>query len=154
MPEPLSGATPTPAPAVIVLDTNAVLDCWLFEDRRAAPLRVAVEQRRVRWQGTPTMLAEIAAVLERPLSPRWNGKRERTLSIPPWRHCELVEAPSGWPHPPGLRCRDRDDQAFVDLALHSGARWLVTRDRDLLALARAATARGVAVVAPQHWVAL
>lgn len=154
MPAPLARTTPAPAPAVIVLDTNAVLDCWLFEDRRAAPLRLALEQRRVRWQATSAMLAEIAAVLERPLSQRWNARRERTLSIFPWHHCELVQAASGWLHPPELRCRDRDDQAFVDLALQSGARWLVTRDRDVLALARAAAARGVSIVAPQRWAAL
>jgi hypothetical protein len=33
-------------------------------------------------------------------------------------------------------CRDRDDQKFLELAYTSGADWLVSKDRDVLKMAR------------------
>ena len=33
-------------------------------------------------------------------------------------------------------CRDRDDQKFLELARHAGAAWLVSKDRELLRMAR------------------
>ena len=52
---------------------------------------------------------------------------------------------------PSLRCRDPDDQKFIDLAVAAGARWLFTRDRALLALRKAAAGRGVTVLRPVDW---
>ena len=49
------------------------------------------------------------------------------------------------------RCTDPDDQKFIDLALHSGAQWLLSRDRAVLKLAREARQRGLAIVAPHVW---
>jgi predicted nucleic acid-binding protein len=50
-----------------------------------------------------------------------------------------------------LRCTDPDDQMFVDLAHAAGARWLVSRDRAVLRLARRAAAFGIAITAPEGW---
>ena len=58
--------------------------------------------------------------------------------------------PVAAPGPP-LRCRDPDDQMFIDLALSARAQWLVTRDRALLVLARRARLRGVTVIRPVDW---
>jgi predicted nucleic acid-binding protein len=58
------------------------------------------------------------------------------------------------PSPPacGLECRDPDDQTFIDLAVAAGARWLVTRDRALLELAREAQCRhAIAVLTPAQF---
>ena len=53
----------------------------------------------------------------------------------------------------GLRCRDTDDQVFIDLALAEGARWLLTHDRALLKLSRRASARGLRILRPGDWTA-
>jgi predicted nucleic acid-binding protein len=50
-----------------------------------------------------------------------------------------------------LHCADPDDQMFVDLAHAAGARWLVSRDRAVLRLARRAAAFGIAIAAPEGW---
>jgi len=42
---------------------------------------------------------------------------------------------------------------FIDLAIASRARWLVTRDRAVLKLAKRMRASGVEVLAPPDWVA-
>jgi predicted nucleic acid-binding protein len=49
---------------------------------------------------------------------------------------------------PRLRCRDADDQVFIDLALVHRARWLLTRDKALLALARRARPLGTEILRP------
>ena len=50
-----------------------------------------------------------------------------------------------------LDCRDPDDQRFVDLAVAQSARYLLTRDRALLALARGARKRfGLLIIQPER----
>jgi len=144
-------ASPTSAPQSIVLDTNAVLDCWLFDDPRVRMLRQGVEQGRLRWHATAGMLDELGAVLARRLPARWETSRERLLSECAWRRCELTESPGAHACAHGLRCTDPDDQPFLDLALHLGVRWLVSRDRALLRLAWSARRHGLAILAPEHW---
>ena len=41
------------------------------------------------------------------------------------------------------RCKDRDDQKFLELARDAGADWLVTADKALLRLARGGRLRGL-----------
>jgi predicted nucleic acid-binding protein len=41
------------------------------------------------------------------------------------------------------RCKDRDDQKFLELARDSAAHWLVTADKALLRLARRERLRGL-----------
>lgn len=141
-------APPHSAPAV-VLDTNVVLDWWVFGDAQAAPLVAALAARRIRWHASAVMLAELDAVLARPLVQRWEPARERalTLSRDEW----IVPAATPAASPPGFLCSDASDQPFIDLALQLPARWLVTRDRALLALAQRAAARGLAIVTPARW---
>jgi putative PIN family toxin of toxin-antitoxin system len=136
----------------IVLDTNVVLDCWLFEAPASQPLRRAVEAGRLRWLATGPMLDELAHVLARPLGARWELQRERLhsesrllalASVVPAVACPPCSAGS-------LRCSDPDDQKFLDAALHERARWLVSRDRALLKLRRRAWEQGLAILEPSQ----
>jgi predicted nucleic acid-binding protein len=140
----------SPAPGIpVVLDTNVVLDWHVFRDPRSPGLWHALETGHLRWHATPEMLAELAAVLRRPLGPRWDSRREHTLSENLRPRIALSEAPAETAH--RLRCTDPDDQKFLDLALHLPARWLLTRDRALLKLRRQAAVRGLAILSPEHW---
>ena len=56
----------------------------------------------------------------------WMRYRERAVLMN-----EVLRAPPGLP-----RCSDVDDQKFLELAWHAQARWLVTKDKALLVLAR------------------
>ena len=133
-----------------MLDTNAVLDLRLFADPAAARLRQALAEGSLRWHATSAMLAELAAVLARSFGPRWESQRERLLADSTWAGPTEL-----WPEPAAvdgtLRCSDPSDQKFIDLALHIGVRWLVTRDSALLALKRRAAERGLAIVTPAAW---
>jgi hypothetical protein len=90
-------------------------------------------------------------VLARGLHPRWEVDPVR------WRQ--------GWEQwatlclPPVLalsvpQCSDPDDQKFIDLAVAYRVRWLLTRDRAVLKLARRLAAFGVDVVTPERCKAL
>jgi predicted nucleic acid-binding protein len=48
-------------------------------------------------------------------------------------------------------CRDPLDQKFLDLAVSVRAGWLITRDRDLLKLARKTRRQGLLIVTPECW---
>jgi len=50
-----------------------------------------------------------------------------------------------------MRCNDPDDQKFVDLALAYGARWLLSRDRAVLKLAKRCRTLGLQVLTPEQW---
>lgn len=140
------------APAAAVLDTNVALDWLLFGDARVRPLAAAIGAGRLRWHATAAMRAEFEQVLRRPMLARREPDRER-----------LLQAFDRWArlHPPAavpcagapLRCRDADDQGFVDFAVAIGARWLLSHDRALLALARAARRRGLEIATPAAWAA-
>lgn len=50
------------------------------------------------------------------------------------------------------RCADPDDQKFLRLAHASGARWLLSRDKAVLALARRAERAGLfRILPPSAW---
>jgi predicted nucleic acid-binding protein len=140
-----------PRPA-IVLDTNVVLDWLLFADPSAAPVAAAIEQRQVRWIATPAMRNELADVLARGLAVRRDADPARLLGT--WdAHAETLPAPAP-ERPPNalvLHCTDPDDQKFIDLALATGAPWLLSRDRAVLRLSKRAARVGLAITTPEGW---
>lgn len=141
-------------PPAIILDTNVVLDWLVFHDPSCAALGQAIADGRVRWLADDGMLAECRAVLLRGVG----ASRAPDLAAidDAWhRHAQMQPRPPDASVAPGrrrpCRCTDPDDQPFIDLALHSGARWLLSRDRAVLTLAREARAFGLAIVAPARW---
>jgi len=137
------------ATSIAVLDTNVVLDWLLFQNPCMTPWVAALTAGRVRWQASPAMRNELAHVLERGLASARGATPQPCLAA--WdRWAEMVPA---LPAAPArrLHCTDPDDQMFIDLAQTQGARWLLTRDRALLRLARRARAQGIEVSTPERW---
>jgi len=130
----------------VVLDTNVALDWLVFRDPRVAALVAAIQGRQVRWVACASMRRELAHMLAHRTLSSWTPDRERALAS-----FDALAALHDEPPPTRLRCRDADDQVFIDLAIASGARWLVTHDRALLKLARRARSLGLAVLAPPAW---
>jgi uncharacterized protein len=129
-----------------VLDTNVVLEWLLFRDPSATGWSAAVEAGAVRWLATVAMREELARVLERGLAAARGADAGAVLAR--WDALAVMQA-----EPPShrLTCSDPDDQKFLDLAFTVGARWLVSRDRALLRLARRAAPLRVEIVTPQRW---
>ena len=132
-------------PSRLVLDTNAALDLWFFDDPAARGLRAAIESGRLGVIGCAAAEAELGAVLRRP---PFSDDPRAAPTLSAWRATVslLPDLPNGsapW------HCADPDDQKFLDLAHAGRAGWLVTKDRALLRLARRARERGLAIVPPQ-----
>jgi predicted nucleic acid-binding protein len=132
---------------IVILDTNALLDWRVFKDPAAHPIAQAVTEGRMRWLASPSMEQEWHQVWPRRAFKRWAPDPMLTLTV--FQHAQFVDEPPRGP----LRCKDPDDQVFIDLALHVGATWLFSKDAALLKLARRARPMGVQVTSLQAWVA-
>jgi uncharacterized protein len=134
-----------PDKPLAVIDTQVLLDWLVFAEPRVAPWVEAIEQGAVGWIASPAMRRELAHMASHPSLARWQAESERVLSAFD-RWAVVVAEPTVTS--PRLRCRDADDQVFIDLALQHRARWLVTRDKALLSLARRARPLGTEIVKP------
>lgn len=133
----------------LVLDTNVVLDLFHWRNPAAAPILAAARCGRASLLTNSACLAELEHVLRRPDF----GLDEDAAAAVLLQYravvalCDSVVAPQ--PLPPLPRCRDRDDQKFLELARDAAADLLVTRDKALLTLARSKyRLAGFRIVAP------
>jgi predicted nucleic acid-binding protein len=137
---------PTTAPSTLVVDTNVALGWLVFRDPRCQAWVNAVEGAAVQWVGSAWMREEFAHMLGHRSLAKWSPNAELALTFFD-RWCALQPPPP----PCHLRCTDPDDQAFADLAVHTGAKWLLTHDRALLKMRRRLALKGVSVLPPEHW---
>ena len=142
-----------PEPDAVVVDTNVALDWLVFRKPSVTPLFEQIAAGRLRWLGCDRMRDELAHVLSRGLGGRL-GDQPAEPVVQAWcSHVRMQPAPV-----PGatqrLHCTDPDDQVFIDAAVVWQARWLVTRDRALLRLAKRARRWGVEVLTPERCLAV
>lgn len=126
--------TPLPAGLPVVLDTNAVLSLWMFEDPALARLRAAIEEGAFTLLTREDCLGELARVLAYSQF-KQSPERQAEIAAAYQARCTLVPA-SETPACELPACLDRDDQKFLELARDSGAHALVTRDKLVLKLGR------------------
>ncbi|TAK86635.1 MAG: PIN domain-containing protein [Aquabacterium sp.] len=144
---PVRAETPASTLPIVILDTNALLDWRVFKDPTAHPIAQAILEGRMRWIASPSMEQEWHQVWPRSYLKAWLPDPMLTLTV--FQHAEFVDEPPRGP----FRCKDPDDQVFIDLALHVGATWLFSKDAALLKLARRARTRGVNVMSLQTYAA-
>jgi putative PIN family toxin of toxin-antitoxin system len=121
-------------PIVLVIDTNIVLDLFVFDDAAARELKVALEARRLRWVATSAMRDELERVLGYPqIATRLAYYRLRTADVLAGfdRHAALVDVPLKAP----VTCSDADDQKFIDLAVQHKC-LLLSKDAAVLAMTK------------------
>ncbi|QWT19669.1 putative toxin-antitoxin system toxin component, PIN family [Bacillus sp. NP157] len=133
----------------VVLDTNVCLDAFVFSDPRAAVLLAAIEQGEVEAVTREDCRDEWLAVLDYPALKLEEGQRVEAISrfnalvrVLPKKACEKS--------PP--RCRDPDDQKFLELASSAGASILFSRDAEVLRLASRTKREGLFdIMRPEEW---
>ena len=130
-------------PQPIVLDTNIVLDLFIFSDPATTDLRQALEAGALRWMATAPMREELRRVLDYPqLQPRmaFYGITPELVLVAFDRHAQLCpEAPKTI-----YTCKDADDQKFIDLAAAHRAR-LLSKDKAVLCMTRRLKNLGITV---------
>ncbi len=134
----------------IVVDTQVVMDWLVFNDARVQALAAALMSGGLRWLVAAAMRDEIRHVLGRGVAASY-APDQALIEARFDAHSLPVDAAPAQPLAGRLVCRDPDDQKFIDLALASEARWLVSRDKALLALAKRARPRGLLIVKPEAW---
>jgi putative PIN family toxin of toxin-antitoxin system len=137
----------------VVLDTNVCLDIFLFRDAQSAALHVAMREGRIQAVTRSDCRAEWLRVLHYPqvsVSAQARPAIEAAFDALVLCLPDAMAAPA-----PDLRlprCADPDDQMFLELAQASGARWLVSKDNELLKLApRCARDELFWIGLPQAW---
>jgi putative PIN family toxin of toxin-antitoxin system len=125
----------------VVLDSNVVVSALLFSKGRLAWMREAWRRRF-----TPLTSRATADELIRVLGyPKFGLAPAEIMALlgDYLPFAETVHVPAGARAPVAP---DPDDQKFLDLAVVGGASWLVTGDRDLLAVA---VPEGLRLVSPE-----
>jgi predicted nucleic acid-binding protein len=104
------------APHPVVLDTNIVLDLFLFQDPRTEPLRQQLLSRELHWIATPHMRNELERVLTYPhiIAKLEFYQLQSQDVLAHFDHCAILHTASV-PKAPYI-CKDADDQVFIDLA--------------------------------------
>jgi uncharacterized protein len=126
-------------PARLVLDTNVWLDWLVFADASAAPIRAAVCARHAAVYIDEACDAELERVLAYPFGGRTLDAAGQVAALAECRRfAQRFERQTltGQALPSLPRCRDPDDQKFLELAAAARAELLVTKDAALLELAR------------------
>jgi putative PIN family toxin of toxin-antitoxin system len=120
----------------LVLDTNIWLDWLLFDDASVAPLKAAVAVGRAEIFIDAAGEAELARVLAYDLGKHSIDAQKQAACL---AECRRIATPlkdiaidgTGLP-----LCADPADQVFLEAAAAARADYLVTKDRELLDLAR------------------
>jgi len=137
--------TPRPvsdAPGVVI-DTNWALDLLVFDDPRAQALRAALDEGRWRWLACEAMRVELVRVLDYPAVARRLSAIDRP-AVDVLDRWDRWVCPVDAPPPSRWRCRDADDQVFIDLAVQHQV-LLLSKDREVLKLRRSLANAGVIV---------
>lgn len=119
--------------ARVVIDTNVLLSLFVFADSRFAPLRGRLESGEWRPLTSAPCLSEFRRVLDYPMFSLDAAAQSAAFEA----YAALAETVEAARDPSPLpRCKDPDDQKFLELARDGGAALLVTSDKALLKLAR------------------
>ena len=131
------------APVRVVLDTNVVLDLWLYKDPATAALLEALETKAVQWLATQVMRDE----LERVLAYTHIVKRlafsqltAQDILVQFDAHAQVIPIAAK----ALFICKDGDDQKFIDLAAEHKTQ-LISKDKAVLTMRNRMARLGVAV---------
>ena len=124
-----------------VIDTNIVLDLWLFEDPATIPLRAALQSGAISHLATASMRDELERVLAYPHLVKRMAKSNIQAHDILSRFDEYLLAvePAA---KAACTCKDPDDQKFIDLAV-AHAVPLLSKDNAILCMRKRLLQSGV-----------
>ena len=136
-----SEAQAKPGAQAWVIDTNIVLDLWLFEDPATIPLRAALQSGAISHLATASMRDELERVLTYPHLVKRMAKSSIQAQDILSRFDEylLSAAPAAQA---ACTCKDPDDQKFIDLAV-AHAVPLLSKDNAILCMKKRLFQSGV-----------
>lgn len=126
----------------VVLDTNILLDIFVFNDERAVNLKQAIVDGSIPAIASQKTLFEFADVISRPLFKL--DEVTQVAILDQWQslaqqHDDSDLASAPW------KCQDPDDQIFLDLAYHFRPSILISKDNAVLHIASRAAQEGILI---------
>ena len=126
----------------VVLDTNILLDIFVFNDERATNLKQALLNGSISAAASQKTLLELVDVISRPLFKLDEASQAAILSQ--WlsmaqQYDDSNLAPAPW------KCQDPDDQIFLDLAYQLRPAILISKDNALLCIASRAAQENILI---------
>ncbi|MDO8714407.1 MAG: putative toxin-antitoxin system toxin component, PIN family [Polynucleobacter sp.] len=127
---------------LVVLDTNILLDIFVFNDERAVDLKQAILEQSIQVVASQKTLEELADVLSRPLF-KLDEEAQAAILVQ-WKSiAHQVDdsnlAPAPW------KCQDADDQIFLDLAYQFRPAILISKDNAVLQIASRAAPENILI---------
>ena len=118
--------------ASVVLDTNIVLDVFVFNDPAAEPVRQALNKNELDWLATQPMRDELERVLAYPkIAVKLEFYKLTATDVLAKfdQHARItLAAPKA-----SVTCKDADDQKFIDLAVQHRA-LLLSKDQHVISM--------------------
>lgn len=130
----------------LIFDTNAVLDIFVFNNEETLCIWRTVEEKKNESYCSQETILELKLVLSRPVfkltEKNQQGILETFLSnsklMTIKKHC-------------ACRCKDPEDQKFLDLATNLASSKLITRDKRVLKCARKLRKYSVEIQSPHQY---
>ena len=126
----------------IVLDTNVLLDIFVFNDERAADLKQAIITRSILPIASQKTLAELVDVLSRPVFKLETQTQAEILEQ--WHSVIRLIDDTALENAP-WQCQDPDDQIFLDLAYELRPSILISKDNAVLQIASRAAQEDILI---------
>ena len=119
----------------VILDTNILLDLFFFRDPATVHLSAQRRDQQVEVMASDALIREFSGVLKRAsFSLSENQQRE---ILQDWlQQTTVIEGPAIESAP--WKCRDKTDQMFLDLAYSCRPATLISKDKQVLKLAKRA----------------
>ena len=126
-----------------VLDTNIVLDLFVFDDVKTRPLMAALTAGSCHWISTQPMRDELERVLAYPhIAAKMAANQiEATAVLAQFDRFARLEPVAA--KAPAI-CKDADDQKFIDLAVAHQAT-LLSKDKAVLCMKKRLLVLGVTI---------
>ena len=126
----------------IVLDTNVLLDIFVFNDERAADLKQAIVTHSILPIASQKTLVELADVLSRPVFKLETQTQAEILEQ--WHSVIRLIDDTALANAP-WQCQDPDDQIFLDLAYELRPSILISKDNAVLQIASRAAQEDILI---------
>lgn len=127
----------------VVLDTNVLMDLYVFKDLRTAALRSAIAHGGLDLLTCDQALSEFADVLSRGKFGLTVGRQQEILQD--WSRESRTMADTVLLRAP-WRCKDKADQIFLDMAWTARPALLISKDRQVLRFAKRALKADVCIL--------
>jgi len=133
----------------LLLDTNTVMALWFFEDPGLSGLRAFIHDGRAQLVAREDALEELRRVLAYRQFACEENRQAAIHATYAARITSIAPVEDGDPLP---KCRDADDQKFLEIARDGQVNWLLTRDKALLRCGRHRWVRDrFAILTPERW---